>query len=336
MMWSPPRSRMLRNSVPQTACWLSVVSCCAAGCSTLAQLDSSLSRAVPEQAQVALADSKPDAVRDSESIPAPVFDDLPAPPSQVTAKPAAPSITAPTPFAWTTVGKSAGGRPFQVISVGREGYRTLVVGSVGGHDPIAGELVDRLARHIHDNSPIMGGFETSVIRTLNPDGAANSKHVNQNGVYLNGAFPSGKGTSTATKDDPPEVAFLLDQVNKVQPQRVIHVRTVQGKRGVIAASSSAMAVAQEAASWLDMDLVALSSKSGSGSLERYITVRGDSQIITLGIPVSTPSNVVWDRYRDTMLNLLLSENLQARELARRQKEQNSADRRGGNVSPARP
>ncbi len=251
-------------------------------------------------------------------------------PTVATNKPSGVLVTPPKPFDWERSGESAGGRPFLTTSPGDEGYRTLVVGSVGGNDPIALELIDLLAKRLHEDSVILGGFDCTIIRTLNPDGEANRKFLNQRGQYINEGFP--KVGDKPANDQPAEVTYLLQQIQKLQPQRVVHVRTVKGETGIIAASDSCQSTGKEVAEWLNFKLITLSQNAHSaGSIERYVSTSGSSDMITFGIPNSTTKEELWTRYGDTLLNLLLRDDVATREMARQQSQKSSADRR--NQSP---
>ncbi|MFO0975993.1 MAG: hypothetical protein U0996_06315 [Planctomycetaceae bacterium] len=245
-----------------------------------------------------------------------------------TKKPAAPQkVEAPAAFAWKKVGKSTGGIPFEMAQAGEEGYRTLVVGSVGGHDPAAVAIVDQLAVHLHENSLILGGYETTFIRTLNPDGLKSRTALNARGQYINHGFP--KSGETPSGDQPAEAAFLMSQLSQLQPQRVLHIRTIDGENGLIASGANCQKVAQETAKIMGFRYVALPEKAVAGSFERYLSSRGTSEIITLAIPAKTKPSDAWELYRDTVLNLLQRDDLTTRELARGQDEKASADRRNG-------
>ncbi len=236
-------------------------------------------------------------------------------------------VNAPVAFSWTKVGKSSGGQTFEMAQSGEDGYRTLVVGSVGGHDPAAIAIVDQLAQHLHDNSLILGGYDTTFIRTLNPDGMKSKTALNSKGQYINHGFP--KAGDTQSVDQPVEAAFLMSQLKQLQPQRVLHIRTIEGDKGLIASSGSCQKVAQETAQIIGFRYVALPEKAVAGSFERYLASRGSSEIITLAIPAKTKTAEAWELYRDTVLNLLQRDDLTTRELARGQEEKASADRRNG-------
>ncbi|MFN9718787.1 MAG: hypothetical protein ACK58L_08850 [Planctomycetota bacterium] len=225
-------------------------------------------------------------------------------------------VKAPDSFSWKPVGNSSGNRPFQVAHIGEEGYRTLVLGSVGGKDPLSIELVDCLARHLHQNSIILGGFECTIVRTMNPDGDANGKLRNQKGEYVNSGFP--KTLAEASKVSMAEPKFVLEQIERLKPQRIVHIRTVSSGVGVVATGFSSQTAAREAAEWMKFKMVMLPDKSAPGQLERYVSTSGVADMITIGIPESTPKEELWNLYGDIILNLLLAEDFATREIARKQ------------------
>jgi len=233
-------------------------------------------------------------------------------------------IDAPKPFAWTPIGKTSGDRSFQTVTVGDEGYRSLVIGSVAGNDPLALELVEQLARHLHNGKTILGGFQSTVFRTLNPDGEALHKVLNAKGQYINHGFPKDNGI--ADGNQPVEVTFLLRQIETLQPQRLIHVRTIEGK-GLVAASSGCLATANETGEWLGFRVINLPGKAVSGSLERHLAGSGRCEVMTFAIPATAKKTELWDLYGDALQNLLMGEDAKARELARQQTQQTSANSR---------
>ena len=237
-------------------------------------------------------------------------------------------IDAPKPFAWATTGKTSGERSFQTMTIGDDGYRSLVIGSVAGNDPLALELVEQLARHLHAGKTILGGFNCTVLRTLNPDGEALRNVLNAKGQYINHGFP--KDNNIAEGKQPVEVKFLLSQIDTLQPQRVIHIRTIEGNNGLIAANSSALAMARDSGGWLGFRVINLPGKAVSGSLERYLASSGRCDIVTFAIPATTKKTELWQSYGDALQNLLLSEDTATRELARQQTQQSSANSRDAN------
>ncbi len=232
-------------------------------------------------------------------------------------------IDAPKPFGWSSVGKTTGNRSFQTVSVGDEGYRTLVIGSVAGNDPLAVELVEQMARHLHDGKTIFGGFQATIIRTLNPDGEALRKVFNEKGQYINHGFPKDNGV--ADGDQPVEVTFLLEQIRTLKPQRIIHIRSVDGSKGVIATTVSSQAVAKDAADWLGFRVIKLPEVAVSGSLERHLASSGACEVLTFAMPTTSKKQELWDRYGDALQNLLLGDDAATREMAGPPKPQSSAN-----------
>jgi hypothetical protein len=237
-------------------------------------------------------------------------------PRVANSKPSGMVIKKPEAFAWKKSGQSSGNRPFQTIHVGDEGYRTLVLGSVGGNDPLAIELVERLARHLHEDSLILGGFECTIVRTINPDGEANRKLRNEKNEYVNSGFP--KTLTDSSKSSMAEAKFVLEQINAIKPQRIVHIRSVEGGTGVVATGFSSQTAAREASEWLKFKMFMLPERSNAGTLERFVSTSGLADMITIGIPDTTPKDEVWPLFGDTVLNLLLAEDFASREVARKQ------------------
>ncbi|MCA9057641.1 MAG: hypothetical protein KDA85_04050, partial [Planctomycetaceae bacterium] len=214
------------------------------------------------------------------------------------------TILAPRPFLWEKSGRSAGGRQFQQITTGESGSRTLVIGSVAGRDPAAIRLIDQLARELHENSLILGGFRADIIRTLNPDGEVNQSLTNEEHVPVYRSFPNVAPGTTPQQTLAPEVDFLLNRVRDSEPQRVIHVRSIGGSRGMIA-SSSPQSHAREVADWLDFKHSLLSQSAPKGSLEEMlITSSIDREVIMFGLPSTADPETVWEQYGDALMSLL--------------------------------
>lgn len=236
------------------------------------------------------------------------------------------------PFAWETLHKSAGERNIEGVTVGHGGYRSLILGSLAGDDPLAIQLTEDLAKHVHENSIILGGIVATVVRNTNPDGEAIFRMENANGVYLNRQFPVSSDISKDLLKQESEVRFILGELEKRQPQRVIHIRTCGGQTGKIAASSGAAQVAKDACEWLGFDFLALPGNSADGTLERFLSNSQACEVITFAIPQTTPKSELWATYGDSLLNLLLDEDFETRKLARTQKAREFADRRTKNAN----
>ena len=378
MRWFPRHTQMFRAvasrraMLPPTAASL-LLAIVMSGCSSVSRLNSSLDSAWKAHAQ-----SFPPVPAFDETSPVPATSPSTVPPTSLTAAEPAPTLTPPTavkpptavtpptavkppavastpgtsaatppaatapPFAWNNIELSAGMRPFQMYQAGQDGFRSFVVGSVGGHDPLAIELVDQLAQHLHENRIILGGFETSIVRTLNPDGEASRSLLNGRGVYVNHQFPRNLSAQDTARNETPEVKFVLQQIRQRQPRRVIHVRSVRGSQGVVASGPTAQDAAGEVAGWLNFRLITLPGNSVDGSLERCLAESGQPQVITFGIPDTANPDDLWANYGDSLLNLLLADNLATRDIARRNHDKTSADlrnrdpRKSSSPTPAAP
>lgn len=209
----------------------------------------------------------------------------------------------PEAFAWRRTGRSAGGRPFEISLTGEKGFRTLFIGSAVGNDPVPVNLMERLAKHIHDNGLILGGFEAAVIRTLNPDGAATGQQTNALGRYVNGRFPPKPDQQAEAST--PEADFLLGCIRSFRPQRIVHVRTVDDPVGVIASNERCAEIAQTISNELKFSRLTFPGHSREGSLEFCLSGQADLDVITLALPrTAKGAGDPWALYGDTLLNLL--------------------------------
>lgn len=231
-------------------------------------------------------------------------------------------------LAWSTVAASGSGEPLQTISIGSGGFRSLVVGSVGGHDKVAVKLTEELARYVHRNHRIMGGVNVTVLRTLNPDGMKHGRQENSSGVYLNRRFPKNRPVPSPAELSrlPKEIRFLMGLVSDQRPQRIIHIRSVRGSRGMLAASHGAMDTGREVAEWLDFTVRKLPQDVRDGTLEAWAADRGDCDVIMIGVPRRTEADDVWAFYGDAVLSLLLDGDSESRRIAREEQKRRSARR----------
>lgn len=239
-------------------------------------------------------------------------------------------VEAPEEFQWKTAAVSAGNRDIQTAVIGQGGYRTLLLGSLAGNDPIAINLTERLARHVHENQIVLGGIQLTVIRNLNPDGEANEASENENGIYLNRQISESTMEAAVRSDLPVELQYLFSELEDGQPQRVIHLRTIGRERGVIAYSSGAKSVAGDVVNWVGFQQMELPGRSAEGTLERYLSETDQCQIVTFALPEDITAEDAWDLYSDALLNLLMDEDFATRKLAREQKASKAADRRSRN------
>ena len=237
-------------------------------------------------------------------------------------------VPSAAPFAWHTVATTALGEPLETISAGDGVFHSLVIGSVGGNDTVAVNLTEELACYLHRNQLVMGGVRATVLRTLNPDGMRRDSYKNGDGCYLNELFPDQRQVLSPLEviQLPKEIRFLIDHVHKQRPQRIIHIRTVRGSRGLLAVSRGALDSGREVAEWLNFELRTLPGDVNRRTLESWAAQRGDSDVITFGLPRRTDSDDVWALYGDAVLTLLLDGNLESRRVLRRAEREESNNR----------
>ena len=239
------------------------------------------------------------------------------------------SIGRTVPFLWKTVATTESGEPLQANFAGRTGFRSLVIGSVAGNDTVAVNFTEKLARYLHSNELIMGGVRATVLRSLNPDGIIQNSHRNAGGLYLNALFPHGGVVPSPAETNklPKEIRFLIGYVLDQRPQRIIHIRTVRGSRGLLAVSHGATDSGREVREWLDFDLRSLPRDVNQGTLESWASHRGDTDVITFGIPSQTDEDDAWALYGDAVLTLLQDGDSKSRRVAREQKQQRTTNHR---------
>lgn len=182
------------------------------------------------------------------------------------------------------------------------------------------KLMERLSKHLHENSLILGGFEVTVIHTLNPDGAASGQPVNALGRYVNARFPVKPDQKTTVST--PEVDFLLGCIRSFRPQRIVHVRTIPDSAGVVASNERCAEAAQEIADSLKFSRLSYPAQVREGSLEFCFSGEPELDVITLAIPLGTQAvEDPWVLYGDTLLNLLQPRSAVAREASRLQPQE---------------
>ncbi|MCA9061866.1 MAG: hypothetical protein KDA96_02375 [Planctomycetaceae bacterium] len=283
--WIRCSESFLRSTCP-------IVLCAIAGCASLQQLNWQPAASLPSSA----------VARDEQTQPPSDSDTV----ARIAARPSPARILAPKPFTWSSSGRSAGGRPFQEVTVGDSGVHTLIIGSVAGNDPAAVGVVESLARELHENDAILGGFQADVVRTLNPDGDVGHRQTNHDGVPVYRSFPPSLNASTSVSGLPPEVQYLISRVHGDSVQRIIHVRSIGSTTGVISSNSAAAKEARQVADWLGFRYSDLATAAPSGSLERMLVGTDESrrEVIMFGIPSTMTARTAWETYGDALMNLL--------------------------------
>lgn len=215
------------------------------------------------------------------------------------------TMQSPNALQWKNCALSAGGRSLQYCTTGDGTFRTLIIGSTLGNDPAAVELTEKLATHLHDNSLIYGGFQVLVIRTLNPDGAAENRPVNAFGQIINRQFPSESNGPVANC---PEAQLLMRLIQNERPDRILHIRTIQSPVGALGSDSGLAPLVAGTAQSLSFTRFLYPQDIATGTLEYFCASRQQCQVITFAFPETMDSTVAWNRYQNCLLNLVLDSN----------------------------
>lgn len=214
------------------------------------------------------------------------------------------AMSPPKAFAWNPEGRSTGQRPYRVCRSGDGALRVLIIGSLSGHDPISERMVNSLANRLHSDALILGGFQTTIVETGNPDGKSEKTFLNSAGQYVNRHFP---GSITGTVEQKcTEVTFLLNLVDTFRPDRVIHIRTVPG-HGVVGATDNAVTIARRIAAELQLAVYNYPQMIRKGSLEYCLAVSTPVEVLTLAIPNTIASDAEYSRWEVCLLSLLQSD-----------------------------
>ena len=204
------------------------------------------------------------------------------------------------PRIWKTMAFSRGLRPIQGMQTGKGDFRVLILGSLKGSDPSATTLVDQLAVRMTNNADIIGGFESTIIRSPNPDGIALRRPTNHANVAIATAFPR-SGVAQKRKSEP-EVTFLRRFIKDQNPDRVLHITSGSTQKPLVLFNDRSKEIAGELASWVDADTKPTSRFAPNGSLEHYL---GEStELLTLVLPRNAKPNEVWSKYGDSLFATL--------------------------------
>lgn len=184
---------------------------------------------------------------------------------------------------------STSGKPVELKLVGNGNMRILVLGSLYGNEPESLELMDSLARAAekYAQSP---SYSFLLVKTPNPDGVVERIRTNTNGVDLNRNFPSTwftanpnrlTGSHPASEVETKNVMKLLAEF---QPHRVIHVRSSIGQRPLLLLNEQCSSAKEEIQLQTVTDIGTFSGQYKAGSLEEFVTVRQDTELMTVLLP----------------------------------------------------
>lgn len=204
------------------------------------------------------------------------------------------------PKLWKPLARSRGNRPIYGMKTGKGQFRVLILGSLKGQDPAALALVDQLAIRMTNNSDIIGGFESTVIRSLNPDGIALKRGTNEARVDIAKAFP--RAGVSPRRNREPEIRFLQNFIRDEQPDRVVHITSGAVQKPLVLYNDRSEEIAFELSDWIDATPKTASRFAPKGSIEHYL---GESaEVLTLVLPRTSKPKDVWKKYGDSLFATL--------------------------------
>lgn len=211
-------------------------------------------------------------------------------------------------FGWECNFRSAEGRPIETVRVGRGRFRTLVVGSVHGSEPMAVAVVERLANHLGNQPDHWRDVNALFVKTPNPDGLARGGSFNSRGVDLNRDFPAGEAAMAKSRSGPErdadceiETRAVCRLLRTYRPHRVLHVKSTRDPVGWALCNRQARGAANFLFQCRSLRVGGLEERLVPGSLESYASNTLGLETITLAVPHEPGPSAIWRDYRNALL-----------------------------------
>ena len=122
---------------------------------------------------------------------------------------------------WRTAAFSHGGRPIELLRLGKGPVRVLWLGGIHGSEPEGAVATDRLPRSLRGVPGLLDRVTVLLVRNLNPDGRASRRRANARGVDLNRNFPARNFRPSPRTGPRPlsenESRFLFDLIRTYRP-----------------------------------------------------------------------------------------------------------------------
>jgi len=204
-------------------------------------------------------------------------------------------------------GRSVENKPLEYLVLGQGRDVIFILATIHGNEPAGTPLVQRLAQYLRQHPLMLRGRTVVLVPAANPDGRANNRRSNANGVDLNRNF------QTANRRDSrefgykalsePESRFIHVLIHQYKPDRIV---SVHQPLTCIDYDGPAKTLADCMAKYCDLPIRKLGAKPGS--LGSYA---GE----TLGIPIVTfelPRDAgraapesVWAKYGNALVAAVL-------------------------------
>ncbi|MCZ6836622.1 MAG: DUF2817 domain-containing protein [Planctomycetota bacterium] len=206
----------------------------------------------------------------------------------------------------TISGYSVEGRPIERWSFGTGDEYVLIIASIHGDEAAGTPLLHRFARHLAANPETLEGLGRVVlVPQVNPDGVADKRRHNSQGVDLNRNFPTSNFQSRQRHGDEPlsqpESRALYDLIQREKPRRVISIHQPVGCIDYDGPERArGLAIAMSEAS--DLPVQKLGARPGS--LGSYVGLELGIPIITLELPSQASrwgEERLWDEYGEMLI-----------------------------------
>ncbi|MCA9052994.1 MAG: hypothetical protein KDA75_04110, partial [Planctomycetaceae bacterium] len=190
---------------------------------------------------------------------------------------------------WRQVAVSSGGRPIEMLQLGRGPRHLILTASLVGNELDSVRFVESLARLLQREPQRLGDYTLVAIRTPNPDGLVDGTLTNSHGVSLNRNFPSENFFSQRTAEtgltalSEPETQALVQLCDDFRPDRVLHIRSGQGSRLLVLANANSVNLLRQRIDRSMMDGGEYDSLK-AGSLEEYATAQLNSELFVVSLP----------------------------------------------------
>ena len=205
------------------------------------------------------------------------------------------------------LGRSVENRPLEYLVLGRGRDVILILATIHGNEPAGAPLVLQLAKYLLQHPLMLRGRTAVLVPVTNPDGRANNRRFNANGVDLNRNF------QTANRRDggrfgyralsEPESRFIHLLIHQYKPDRIV---SIHQPRTCIDYDGPAKALAECMAEYFDLPIRKLGAKPGS--LGSYAGKALGIPTVTLELPRDASQlspELLWGKYGNAMVAAIL-------------------------------
>jgi len=205
------------------------------------------------------------------------------------------------------LGRSVENRPLEYLVLGRGRDVILILATIHGNEPAGAPLVLQLAIYLIQHPIMLRGRTAVLVPVTNPDGRANNRRFNANGVDLNRNFQTANrldgGRFGYRALSEPESRFVHLLLHQYEPDRIV---SIHQPLTCIDYDGPAKALAECMAEYFDLPIRKLGAKRGS--LGSYAGETLGMPIVTLELPRDAgrlSPELLWGKYGNAMVAAIL-------------------------------